>query len=73
MNVFTTWELSFQQLESEVSENNVEAKLLTLLVFFDEKDISEQLFAEFSPNQAEISESAKLLIWLNAFSSIEGQ
>ena len=45
LNVFTTWELSFQQLQSEASENNVEAKLLTLLAFFDEKDISEQLVA----------------------------
>ena len=73
MNVFTTWELSFQQLQSEVSENNVKAKLLTLLAFFDEKDISEQLFAGFSTNQEQISESAKLLIWLNAFSSTGGQ
>ena len=73
MNVFTTWELSFQQLQSEVSENNVKAKLLTLLAFFDEKDISEQLFAGFSANQEQITESAKLLIWLNAFSSAEGK
>ena len=51
LNVFTTWELSFQQLQSEASENDVEAKLLTLLAFFDEKDISEQLFAGFSTNQ----------------------
>ena len=72
LNVFTTWELSFQQLQSEVSENHVEAKLLTLLAFFDEKDISEQLFAGFSTNQEQISESAKLLIWLNYFSSVEG-
>ncbi len=50
LSVFTTWELSFQQLQSKVSENDVEAKLLTLLAFFDEKDISEQLFAGFSAN-----------------------
>ncbi len=73
LNVFTTWELSFQQLRSEAPENNVEAKLLTLLAFFDEKDISEQLFAEFSNNQEWMSESAKLLIWLNTFSNVEGQ
>ena len=73
LNVFTTWELSFQQPQSEASENNVEAKLLTLLAFFDEKDISEQLFAGFSNNQEQMSESAKLLIWLKAFSSLEGQ
>ncbi len=73
LNVFTTWELSFQQLRSEAPENNVEAKLLTLLAFFDEKDISEQLFAGFSTNQEQISESAKLLTWLNTFSNVEGQ
>ena len=73
LNVFTTWELSFQQIQSEVSENDVKAKLLTLLAFFDEKDISEQLFAEFSAKQEQISESTKLLIWLNAFNSVEGQ
>ncbi len=71
--MFTTWELSFQQLLSNALENNVEAKLLTLLAFFNEKDILEQLFAEFSINQEQISERAKLLIWLNAFSNIEGQ
>ena len=73
LNVFTTWELPFQQLRSEAPENNVEAKLLTLLAFFDEKDISEQLFAGFSTNQEQISESAKLLTWLNTFSNVEGQ
>ena len=73
LNVFATWELSFHQLQSEALENDVEAKLLTLLAFFDEKDISEQLFAGFSNNQEQISESAKLLIWLNAFRSLDGQ
>ena len=67
LNVFTTWELSFRQLQSKLSENDVEAKLLTLLAFFDEKDISEQLFAGFSAKQKKIRESTKLLIWLNAF------
>ena len=74
LNVFTTWELSFQELQSEVSlEDNVKAKLLTLLAFFDEKDISEQLFAVFSTNQEPMSETAKLLMWLNSFRNVEGQ
>ena len=73
LNAFTTWELSFQQLRSEAPENNVEAKLLTLLAFFDEKNISEQLFAVFSTNQQRMPETAKLLMWLNAFSYGEGQ
>ncbi|MCJ1345366.1 hypothetical protein MMC31_003573 [Peltigera leucophlebia] len=73
LNVFTTWELSFQQLQSEASEIDVKAKLLTLLAFFDEKDISEQFFAGFSTNQEQISESTKLLKWLNAFRSAKGK
>ena len=73
LNVFITWELSFQQLRSEAPENSVEARLLTLLAYFDEKDISEQLFAGISINQEKISESAEQFIWLNAFSNVEGQ
>ena len=46
---------------------------MTLLAYFDEKNISEQLFAGFSTNHEQISESARLLIWLNAFSNVEGQ
>lgn len=29
LNIFTTWELSFQQLEAQASEHNLEVKLLT--------------------------------------------
>ena len=74
LSVFTTWELSFQQLELEVSENGIEVKLLTLLAFFDEKDISEQLFAQFCTDLDEqVLKSAKLLKWLKAFSNTEGK
>ena len=73
LNVFTTWELSFQQLQSQASANNVEAKLLTLFAFFDNKDISEQLLAEFGAYEKEASESAKLLTWINGFTSPSGQ
>ena len=71
LNVFTTWELSFRQLHSEASEDGVEAKLLTLLAYLNEKDISEQLFAGFNANQEHIMVSAKLLMWLKVFSSSE--
>ena len=69
LNVFTTWELSFEQLESEASENNREVKLLTLLAFLDNEDISEQLFAEFNNCEKANPKSAKLLDWLTAFTS----
>jgi hypothetical protein len=43
LNVFTTWELSFQQL-AEVESGELKGDLLTLFAFFDCNDISEQLF-----------------------------
>ena len=71
LNVFTTWELSFRQLQSEAFEDGVEAKLLTLLAYFNEKDISEQLFAIFNANKEQILKSTKLTLWLKAFVSSE--
>lgn len=73
MNVFTTWELSFHQLQSQSSENDFAAKLLTLFAFFDNRDISEQLFAEFSADYDQFPESARLLIWLNVYTNASGQ
>jgi hypothetical protein len=46
LNVFTTWELSFQQL-MEVESGELKGDLLTLFAFFDCKDISEQLFSAY--------------------------
>jgi hypothetical protein len=45
MNSFATWELSFQQLQSEGPINNPKKVILTLFAFFDSKDISEEIFA----------------------------
>ncbi len=53
-NVFTTWELLFQQLESEASVNDVEAKILTLFAFFDNADILEELLAGFNANDERV-------------------
>ena len=70
LNVFTTWELSFQQLEAQALGQNRYVKLLTLFAFLDNKDISEQLFAEFSTiDREDYPESAKLLTWLHAFTN----
>ncbi len=66
-NVFTTSELSFQQLQSKASVNVVEAKLLNLFAFFDNADILEKLFARFNAHDELVTESAKLLTWLEAF------
>ncbi|TVY52500.1 Nephrocystin-3 [Lachnellula cervina] len=46
LNVFTTWELSFEQLLCSSSGQN-QSSLLTLFAFFDGKDISEQLFSTY--------------------------
>ena len=69
LNLFTIWELSFQQLESQAPENDSEVKLLTLFAFFDNKDISEELFAEFKANEETHPKSTELLTWLNAFTN----
>ena len=69
LNLFTIWELFFQQLESQASENDSEVKLLTLFAFFNDKNISEELFAEFKANEETHPKSAGLLIWLNAFAN----
>jgi tetratricopeptide (TPR) repeat protein len=47
LSVFTTWELSFQQLEDEDTEGVNMADLLTLFAFFDCNDISEGLFKAY--------------------------
>jgi tetratricopeptide (TPR) repeat protein len=47
LSVFTTWELSFQQLEDEDTEGVNMADILTLFAFFDCKDISEGLFKAY--------------------------
>jgi len=46
LNVFTTWELSFQQL-TEIESGELKGDLLTLFAFFDSNDISEQLFSSY--------------------------
>ncbi|KAH7417571.1 hypothetical protein BKA64DRAFT_702338 [Cadophora sp. MPI-SDFR-AT-0126] len=48
LNVFTTWELSLQQLLETAESGKEKTDLLTLFAFFDCKDISEQLFSAYS-------------------------
>ena len=66
LNVFTTWQLSFQQLLSQTSEDSAAVKLLRLLAFFDNNDISEWIFIEFhrDPFHGKIF---KLIEWVNRF------
>jgi len=66
LNVFTTWQLSFQQLLSHVSEDSVAVKLLRLLAFFDNKDISEWIFIEFYRHPF-VGKTFELLEWVNQF------
>ena len=73
LNVFTTCELSFQQLQSKAPKNDHEAKLLTLFAFFDKTSISEQLFVEFIANKGKELESTRQLTWLGAFTSADGK
>ncbi|KAF7868766.1 uncharacterized protein EAF02_009502 [Botrytis sinoallii] len=45
-NVFTTWELSFDELKAQHNSADLE-QLLTILAFFDPRDISEELFSSY--------------------------
>jgi len=45
LNVFTTWNLSFEQLENLKGKDCIESKLLTFLAFFHYQDISESYFS----------------------------
>ncbi|KAF4630008.1 hypothetical protein G7Y89_g8133 [Cudoniella acicularis] len=47
LNVFTTWELSFQQLLRTAEFGKEKEDLLILFAFFDCKDISEDLFSAY--------------------------
>jgi len=44
LSVFTTWELTFQQLQAMDTEERHREHIMTLFAFFDGKDISEELF-----------------------------
>ncbi|TGO14839.1 hypothetical protein BTUL_0047g00010 [Botrytis tulipae] len=46
LNVFATWELSFDELKAQSKWTDLE-ELLTILAFFDPLDISEELFSGF--------------------------
>lgn len=47
LNVFTTWELSFELLKQSNKNDEHKEDLLTLFAFFDSKDISEELFRTY--------------------------
>jgi len=44
LSVFTTWELTFQQLKAMDTAERDREHIMTLFAFFDSKDISEELF-----------------------------
>ena len=46
LNVFTTWELSFEQVKGEETERRDKDHFLTLAAFFDNNKISEILFQD---------------------------
>ncbi|MCJ1309858.1 hypothetical protein MMC25_003519 [Agyrium rufum] len=69
-NVFTTLELSFGQLQAEKGHDSLEAKLLTLLAFLDDEDISEQILARsaaFIYTKAHLEDLGDILGWLRPF------
>ena len=70
LSVFTTWELSFQQLQTQCTEDGIEIKFLTLFAFFHNKDISEEFFAGYDSTSQSVSTS-KLFKWLKSFTDDE--
>ena len=44
LSVFTTWELSFEQLSGDNREKGYKERFLTLAAFFDNKEIAERYF-----------------------------
>lgn len=44
LNVFTTWELTFQQLQAVDTAERHREHIMTLFAFYDSKEISEELF-----------------------------
>lgn len=48
LSVFTTWELSLEQLQKRNPMDDTMTDLLTLFAFFDCKDISEDLFRQYT-------------------------
>jgi len=80
LNVFTTWELSFQQLQSHSTEESLEIRILTLFAFFDPKDISERFLADYvgnhlvnSGDEGSSTESVEVLDWLKDFTDDQCQ
>jgi hypothetical protein len=60
LNIFTTWELSFQQLQEQQAPSIQKSQILTLFAFFDCKDISEDLFQSYFRRKMVVSESEVL-------------
>ena len=75
LNVFTTWNLSFEQLEDFKGKDCVESKLLTFLAFFHNQDISEFYFS-FIPamlSHIEMMEGEELLAIVSWFKALVGE
>ena len=80
LNVFTTWELSFRQLQSHSTEESLEIRTLTLFAFFDPKDISERFLADYvgnylvnSGDEGSSTESVEVLDWRKDFTDDQCQ
>jgi tetratricopeptide (TPR) repeat protein len=67
-SVFTTWNMSYALLDDSRNNRSTEIGLLNCFAFFDEKDISEQMFSDFFNN---IDES-QWPVWLPNFADNDG-
>lgn len=70
LNVFTTWELSFQQLESGRMGKGAEGKLLHISAFIGGSEISENLFQTYQqPKKGDVSQDVELNEWLSIYAT----
>ncbi|PQE21480.1 Tetratricopeptide-like helical protein [Rutstroemia sp. NJR-2017a BBW] len=67
LNVFTTWELSFQQLETNDDEKKSKSTILTLFAFLDRQKISHHLFETYCDRKFPFSDEPETLKCLSIF------
>ena len=69
-SVFTTWELSFQSLVPTTDAGAKKAAFLSLLGFFSNNDISEEMFNVY---HSKMTIDRSKPVWLELFSGSDGQ
>ena len=62
LSVFTTWELSYQQISKNEEEQKMVGHLLTLLAFIDATNVGEDIFKSYFASTNQIPQWMELFI-----------